>query len=384
MGYRDDEAALMRLRVELEERAAKLLDAVQLLLQVTADRNARLRLEGRAVLVVAPLSFSMPSAPPEGSSRAVVSRHCDALERGIATLASARETMHEALAALPRPLPLTTRVRSYAREELQLLGRHPVKCAVAFSLVGLVAFLCWRWSPTLRGQRTLARWKSGATPYVCAENDGFYVEEVIDGLRVDARRGVALQMHHCKMTLKNAYIRGPIAVNLAGGYTHVTIEGGEIEGCVAIRASHARIELNGVKVSGRFELDDAVVTGAAPDHVAGRTFNGEACATTHPAPADPNMDKRACEGVAECYRRNGALGSVHGDLRVDVGPHGQMRSPTFTGAAPPAVRACLEALALGRHADEEYEGGGQIRCDYAGTVGPNGTEQVDYRHSFTP
>ncbi len=123
------------------------------------------------------------------------------------------------------------------------------------------------------------------------------------------------------------------------------------------------------------------MTGGTPSSP--RDFGGALCSKVTQLPTD-GFATHVCEGVTECYRKNGALGSVHGELRVALGEGGVAKDPSFVGEGSPAVRACLEALALTRRVDPAYDAGGSLTCFYAGTVGPGGTEQMDLRPTYTP
>jgi hypothetical protein len=378
MGYRDEEAALAVRRQDLEQRAADLETEIASVQQLLRERNERLRGAGFDEIVVRVPRLERPLRPSEGAPAARLRAYVTELEKTLAASQRVHDDLRQALAS-PERRGAAGRLKHFVGtlSVRAILARHYGKLLV----VALAGVAYWGCSPTLVGRRFASRWAGGPTPYRCGPNDDLWGSR-IDGLRVEAKSGIAVQTDGCVMKLTNPHLRGPVALNVGGG-SRLTIIGGEIDGCVAIRAhGHSTISLVDVKVTGRFELDDgATVTGGSASP--GRVFDGAPCSALAPIRTD-DFATNACDGVTECYRKNGALGSIHGELRVTLGEGGVAKTPSFEGEASPPVRACLEALALTRRVDPAYDAGGTLTCFYAGTVGPGGTERMDLRPTFMP
>ncbi len=281
----------------------------------------------------------------------------------------------EAYGAKPRQ-PATTSADTPRIIRSDWRGRVALWTTIALCALGSCGGLGWYEDDSRVARVALSAWNRAA-PLICDHEDWN-----LESLHIETTSGTALQANKCNIRIREVDLRAPVALNI-GGESNISFQHGTIESCIAARAhgsSHA--DLGDVKVIGRLqaEHESGGSISGEPGGLGPQSIHGIRCFDVAPA-APEQVAARACDGVVECYRDSRVLGSVWGELLTRVDADGRVLGADLKGEPPASVRECL--LKRGRELPiMGGSGAGTMSCAWAGTLGPNGTEQIERKPSF--
>jgi hypothetical protein len=264
---------------------------------------------------------------------------------------------------------------------------------IAIGLVSLafVALMIYVSSWSVRGWVAVAQW-DGKSELECFGSTVMSIR----GRNIDMQGAASAIIHaagNCELEIVDCNLNGTMVLD-GGGDAHVSIRNSTLNGGLDVAgdvqldlyrstlkvapparaavSGNARVAFHDSRLDGKLERDgNAIVTGI-PE------IEREAALEDLSA----RYGAHACDGVVDCYQKNGAFGNISGQLVVDIDAAGRARAARYqSGDAPPAVRDCLVELGRTRSI-EPFDGKpGRMSCYYAGSFIP-GAMRMSTNPSF--